>query len=90
MTGGLRVRAGLALAFVAGIGALLLASSPPTFPSWVAHLVALEFSLALSAAAALALVVSAGAHTRAADVTRIVAVPALVVGLIPALVAIPS
>jgi hypothetical protein len=64
MTGGLRVRAGLALAFVAGIGALLLASSPPTFPSWVAHLVALEFSLALSAAAALALVVSAGAHTR--------------------------
>jgi hypothetical protein len=52
MTGRWRVRAGLVLAAVSGIGALLLASSPPTFPSWIAHLAALELSLLIAGAAA--------------------------------------
>jgi acetyl esterase/lipase len=86
----LRVRAGLVLALAAGIGALLLAASPPTFPAWVAHLAALEFSLALAAAAALALVLTAGVHTRGADAARLAAVPALVVGMIPPLVIVPA
>lgn len=87
---GLRVRAALALALASGIGALLLASSPPTFPSWILHLAALEFSLAIAAAAALALAVVAGVSTRGAAVVRLVAVPAMVVGLIPALVILPA
>jgi acetyl esterase/lipase len=85
-----RVRAGVLLAVASAIGALLLASSPPTFLSWIAHLAALELSLAVAAAAALALLVTAGVNTRGAAVARLVAVPALVVGLIPALLLIPA
>jgi acetyl esterase/lipase len=85
-----RAAAGLVLALASGIGALLVASSPPTYPSWIAHLAALEFSLAIAAAAALALVITAGVGTRGAAVTRLFAVPAIVVGVIPALVIVPA
>jgi acetyl esterase/lipase len=78
------------LALVSGAGALLLASSPPTYPLWIAHLVALEFSLALAAGAALALLVTPGLSTRGAALVRLLAVPALVVGLIPALLLLPA
>jgi acetyl esterase/lipase len=89
MRGGWRARGGLLLAVLAGVGALLLASSPPTFATWTAHLAALELSLLLAAAALLALLLTVGLGTPAAAVARLIAVPALVVGLIPALVVIP-
>jgi acetyl esterase/lipase len=89
MSGPWRVRAGLVLAIVSGTGALLLASSPPTFVLWTAHLAALELSLLVSAAAALALLLTMGLSTPGATIARLIAVPALVVGLIPALVVVP-
>ena len=89
MTGRWRVRAALVLAAVSGVGALLLASSPPTFPSWIAHLAALELSLLIAAAAALALLLTTGLRVPGAAIARLAAVPAVVVGLIPALVVVP-
>jgi len=47
VTARVRVGAGLLLGLASGIGALLIVSSPPTYPSWIAHLAALEFSLAI-------------------------------------------
>jgi acetyl esterase/lipase len=89
MKGRWRSVAGLSLALPAGVAALLLASSPPTFKSWIAHLAALEFSLLIAGAAVLALLLTAGLSTPGAAIARLVAVPALVVGLIPALVVVP-
>ena len=89
MTGRWRVRAALVLAAASGVGALLLASSPPTFPSWIAHLAALELSVLIAAAAALALLLTTGLSVPGAAIARLAAVPALVVGLIPALVVVP-
>lgn len=89
MTGRWRVRAGLVFAAASGIGALLLASSPPTFASWIAHLAALELSLLIAGAAVLALLLTTGLSTPGAAITRLIAVPALVIGLIPALVVVP-
>ena len=85
----LRVAAGLVLALAAGIGALLIASSPPTSPTWIAHLAALELSLLIAGAAVLALLLTIGLSTPGAAIVRLIAVPALVVGLIPALVVVP-
>jgi acetyl esterase/lipase len=90
MTGGWRIRAGLVLAAVAGVATLLLASSPPTFASWIAHLAALELSLLVAGAAVLALLLTMGLSTPAAAIARLIAVPALVVGLIPAIVVVPA
>ena len=86
MSGRWRIRAGLVLAAGAGVAALLIASSPPTFPTWIAHLAALELSLLVAGAAVLALLLTTGLSTPGAAIARLIAVPALVVGLIPALV----
>jgi acetyl esterase/lipase len=84
-----RTGLGLALAVPALAAALLLAASPPTFATWVLHLVSLELSLAIAAAALLALAVTVSLPGRGASVVRLAAVPALVIGLIPALVLVP-
>ncbi|HEY8151334.1 MAG TPA: alpha/beta hydrolase [Vicinamibacteria bacterium] len=89
MKGQGRSVAALLLALPAGIAALLLASSPPTFKSWIAHLASLELSLLIAGAAVLALLLTAGLSAPGAAIARLVAVPALVVGLIPALVVVP-
>ncbi|HEU0108276.1 MAG TPA: hypothetical protein VFT38_18975, partial [Vicinamibacteria bacterium] len=88
MKGRWRSAAGLTLALPAGVAALLLASSPPTYPLWVAHFLCLELSLAAAAVAALALLVTVGVTGRVAAVARLVAVPALIVALMPALVVV--
>lgn len=80
---------GLALAVPSLAAALLLAASPPTFATWLLHLVSLELSLAIAAAALLALAVTASLAGRGASIVRLAAVPALVIGLIPALVLVP-
>jgi acetyl esterase/lipase len=89
MKGQWRTVAGLLLALPAGVAALLLASSPPTFKSWIAHLASLEFSLLIAGAAVLVLLLTAGLSAPGAAIARLVAVPALVVGLIPALEVVP-
>jgi acetyl esterase/lipase len=89
MKGQWRSVAGLLLALPAGVAALLLASSPPTFKSWIAHLASLELSLLIAGAAVLALLLTAGLSAPGAAIARLVAVPALVVGLIPALEVVP-
>ena len=88
MRGRWRSAAGLILALPAGVAALLLASSPPTYPLWVAHFLCLELSLAVASAAALALLVTVGGTGRAAAVARLIAVPALIVALMPALLVV--
>ncbi len=88
MKGRGRSAAGLILALPAGTAALLLASSPPTYPLWVAHFLCLELSLAVAAAAALALLVTVGGTGRVAAVARLVALPALIVALLPALLVV--
>ena len=89
MKGRWRGAAGRLLALVAGVAALLLASSPPTYPLWLAHFACLELSLAVTTAAALALLLTVRVTGHVAAVARLVAVPALVVGLMPALVVVP-
>jgi acetyl esterase/lipase len=88
MKGQGRSVAGLLLALPAGVAALLLASSPPTYPLWVAHFLCLELSLAVAAAAALALLVTAGVTGAIAAVARLIAVPALIASLMPALLVV--
>jgi acetyl esterase/lipase len=88
MTGQGRSVGGLILALPAGVAALLLASSPPTYPLWVAHFLCLELSLAVAAAAALALLVTVGVTGRIAAVARLIAVPTLIVALMPALLVV--
>jgi acetyl esterase/lipase len=89
MSGRWRVGFSFVLAAAAGVAALLAASSPPTFASWIAHLAALELSLLIAAAAVVALLLTTGLSTPGAAIARLIAVPALVVGLIPALIVVP-
>ena len=79
-------RIAFALAVLASLGAMLSLSPAPTWPLWVAHLVALEASLVVTLLGLLALLLAsrgARARDRAAVVARRLALAAAIAGLVP-------